>query len=350
MVSTPAPSGQDGAAAVGGRISRRTALKAGAVAAAATAFTLGGATTQARAAVPGLTEIWNQRFGDRLWDFRFTTSAMTLFPPSVRVILPDGYFSTNRRYPVLMLLHGGYPDGVDPAKRFPGNYLNWTRAGQGTAATDIAGKDVIIICPDGGNGGFYVNWKGPQGAVVNWEEFHVPQLMNWVDQRFRTIIGWKTKAVAGYSMGGYGAITYAARNPQVFASASSYSGVLDVFDANQVAVMTGAPVADGQLPGSIFQGDTAMMQQWNPRFRVDGLRGLRVFLSCGDGGNGLLDPAGWVQETTSGRTTNALRSDLDARGIRYTYRFLPGYTHNWPNWTSNFRADLPGILAALPHQ
>lgn len=340
---------QDAASRATAVFSRRTALKAGAVAAAATALTVGGATTQARAAVPGLTEIWNQRFGDRLWDFRFTTTAMTLFPPSVRVILPDGYFSTNRRYPVLMLLHGGHPEGVDPAKRFTGNYLDWTLHG-GIADREIAGKDVIIICPDGGNGGFYVNWKGPQGAVVNWEEFHVPQLMNWVDQRFRTIVGWKTKAVAGLSMGGYGAITYAARNPQVFASASSYSGVQDVFDANQIAVMTAAPAADGQLPGSIFQDDTAMMQQWNPRYRADGLRGLRIFLSCGDGGNGLQNPGAWVQETTSGRTTNALRGDLDARGIRYTYRFLPGFTHDWVNWRDNFHVDLPGIVAALPHQ
>lgn len=328
-------------------MSRRNLIRVGAATAALAAVGVRGTGT-AEASVPGLSEVWNKRISPRFWDFRFAASAMTLFQPSVRVILPDGYDQNpGRHYPVLLLLHGGHAEGVDPAKRFPGAYLDWTMHG-GIADRQTAGADVIIVCPDGGNGGFYVNWKGPQFATVNWEDFHVPQLMNWVDQRFRTIVGWKTKAVAGLSMGGYGAITYAARNPRVFCSASAYSGPVDVFDVNQVAVMTGAPVADGQLPGSIFQADTGMMQQWNPRALVESLRGIRLFLSSGDGAGG--DPASWIQESTVRRTQDAFVGDLRAHDIGVDYRFLPGGQHNWDSWNKFFGEDIGGILAALPHQ
>jgi len=270
---------------------------------------------------------------------------MTLFEPSIRVILPNGYDQNpGRRYPVLLLLHGGHPEGG-----MTGNFLDWTLHG-GIADRETVGQDVIIVCPDGGNGGFYVNWKGPQGATVNWEEFHIPQLMNWMDDNFRTIVGWKTKAVAGLSMGGYGALTYAARNPDVFSSASAYSGPCDVFDAAVSADMTVSPVVDGQSPGSIFQGDSTMMQLWNPRspVLVEVYRQLRVYVSSGDGATN--QPPADIQEIAVRGTMDAFTNDLRVRGIGFTYNRMPYATHDWVNWRDNFHRDLPGILGSLPHQ
>ncbi|MDQ2738857.1 MAG: hypothetical protein M3Y35_09650 [Actinomycetota bacterium] len=112
--------------------------------------------------------------------------------------------------------------------------------------------------------------------------------------------------------------------------------------------MTGSPVADSQLPGPNFQADTGMMQQWNPRFLVEQLRGIRLFMSSGDGNNG--DPASWIQESTVRRTNDALAGDLAARSIPGDYRYLPGGGHNCANWNQFVGQDIDGSLGAVPHQ
>lgn len=90
-----------------------------------------------------------------------TTSVETRFPgqPSAKatVLLPDGYHTSNKRYPVLYLLHGGLGDY--------GQFRNLGIEGL------TAGKEIIVVMPDGGFAGWYSNPAstsitiGPQ----NWE-------------------------------------------------------------------------------------------------------------------------------------------------------------------------------------
>ena len=49
------------------------------------------------------------------------------------------------RYPVLYLLHGAF-----------GNDADWTAVGDAEAIT--AGQPMIVVMPDGGQGGWYTNW------------------------------------------------------------------------------------------------------------------------------------------------------------------------------------------------
>ncbi|MDQ2738856.1 MAG: hypothetical protein M3Y35_09645 [Actinomycetota bacterium] len=147
----------------GARTFSRRTLPAGMPVVVVSAASLIGPTTAAHAAVSsrGITVINEFPPAGRFRDFSATDGRDDV----VRSLCPGdpaGRLRPEPRapYPVSLLLHGGHPEGVDPAQRFPGPYLDWTEHG-GIADQQTVGKDVIIVCPGGDNGGFYVNWKGP---------------------------------------------------------------------------------------------------------------------------------------------------------------------------------------------
>lgn len=137
-------------------------------------------------------------------------------PTNVRVLLPADYATSHKRYPVLLLLHGAGDDET-----------TWTNNTDVEALT--AGLDLIVVMPEGGknaNAGWYSNWvNGPQ-----WESYHIGELVPWVKANYRTA-AW---GVAGLSMGGYGAMEYASRHPDLFAVAGSFSGAVDNADGGPV--------------------------------------------------------------------------------------------------------------------
>jgi diacylglycerol O-acyltransferase / trehalose O-mycolyltransferase len=125
----------------------------------------------------------------------------------VRLLLP-AHFQTQpkRRWPALYLLHGCCD-----------TYVSWTRS------TDIeqltVKSDLLVVMPDGGKVGFYSNWRtGPQ-----WETFHTHELPQLLTSQYRAN---GKAAIAGVSMGGLGALGYAARHPDMYSAAASFSGIV----------------------------------------------------------------------------------------------------------------------------
>lgn len=128
------------------------------------------------------------------------------------VLLPEGYWESEERYPVLYLLHG-----------FSQNYTVWPRMG---VPEYTAGLDLIVVMPDAGNS-WYINWaKSAEGQKNDWETYIVHDLIEHVDETFRTIPRREGRAINGLSMGGYGALTLALRHPGLFCAAGSHSGAL----------------------------------------------------------------------------------------------------------------------------
>jgi len=126
-------------------------------------------------------------------------------------LLPVGYAESNKRYPVLYLLHGLF-----------GRYDDWvTRT---NLAEYAANYDVIIITPEG-HDSWYTDSAG--AATDKYESYFIRELISDVDARFRTIKDRRARGVAGLSMGGYGALKYGLKNPELFAFAASFSGALD---------------------------------------------------------------------------------------------------------------------------
>ena len=126
-------------------------------------------------------------------------------------LLPVGYAESNKRYPVLYLLHGLF-----------GRYDDWvTRTSLAEYAADY---DLIIITPEG-HDSWYTD--GSAAPSAKYESYLVRELVSDVDTRFRTIKDRRARGIAGLSMGGYGALKYGLKYPDQFAFAASLSGALD---------------------------------------------------------------------------------------------------------------------------
>lgn len=139
----------------------------------------------------------------------------SLFSPSLgimkkySILLPKGY-SSGTRYPVLFLLHG-----------YSGGHTDWTSR---TKLADYIGDTpLLIVMPDAENS-WYINSKTePQRRF---EDYVVIDLLAFVSRHYA--IDTTRMAIAGLSMGGYGALMLAFRHPTLFRFAASLSGALSI--------------------------------------------------------------------------------------------------------------------------
>src|SRR5436305_10111030 len=185
------------------------------------------------------------RLSPRLTHLVVTTPALD-FPAKVDVLLPDGYKRhPRRRYPVLYLLHGSFDD-----------QSSWTKKGKTEKLT--AGLPLIVVMPQaagkGQGGGWASDWRNERrGGPPKWETFTIRELVPWVDRHYRTRARRAGRAIAGLSMGGFSAMSYAVRHPDLFVAASSYSGATDTNNSKVWPVIELETSADGgQTPDAIW--------------------------------------------------------------------------------------------------
>lgn len=182
----------------------------------------------------------------------------------VRLLLP-AHFETQpkRRWPVLYLLHGCCD-----------TYLSWTRS------TDIEQltrkRDLLVVMPDGGPVGFYSNWRtGPQ-----WETFHTQELPQLLAAQYRAN---GKAAIAGVSMGGLGALGYAARHPGMYSAAASFSGIVHTrlsSDASQgyLGLVSSQGTPDPLALWGDPDADAATWKQHNPYDLAPQLTRIPLFI------------------------------------------------------------------------
>jgi putative tributyrin esterase len=128
-----------------------------------------------------------------------------------RILLPCGYQTGGGRLPVLYLLHGLY-----------GDYLNWdTRTNLERYAQ---GYKLIVVMPDAGDSWYTNSATDPKDKF---EDYIAKDLVAEIDGKFRTLRSRHARAIAGLSMGGYGALKIALRYHDDFAFGGSLSGALN---------------------------------------------------------------------------------------------------------------------------
>jgi diacylglycerol O-acyltransferase / trehalose O-mycolyltransferase len=270
----------------------------------------------------------HRRLDARLEEWTLRTPALT-GPTRVRVLLPAGYArDPGRRYPVLYLLHGADSDAT-----------SWTRFGEAEAIT--ARAPLIVVMPDGGRQGWYTDWyRGSRPVPPRWETYHVGELVPWIDAHFRTVASRRGRAIAGLSMGGYGALTYAARHPDVYAAAASFSGALEI----------GSEAALGPRAENAARWRAHLPISLASRLKALALVELRT----GNGRPGPLDRPGTPRDCGACDLERFLlpgnvrmHERLARLGVRHVWDDYGPGTHDWPYWRRDLRRTLPGLMRVL---
>jgi S-formylglutathione hydrolase FrmB len=134
-----------------------------------------------------------------------TLSRMTAF----NALLPEGVPGP---FPVLYLLHG-YSD----------DHTGWVR--RSSIERYVDAYPMIVIMPDGQHG-----WYTDAASLPfsNFDTYITQELVGFVDTMFPTIKERTGRAIAGLSMGGYGALKLALKHPDLFCAGHSFSGAVEI--------------------------------------------------------------------------------------------------------------------------
>jgi S-formylglutathione hydrolase FrmB len=307
------------------------------------------------ASADGITVVAQHQVDPRLIALTVSTGALN-GTANVRVLLPTGYAAhTKRRYPVLYLLHGT-----------SGGAADWTTMGGAEQTT--AGRPLIVVMPDiaqnDNGGGWCTDWynAGKYGRP-DWETFHIDQLIPWIDHDLRTRATRAGRAIAGLSQGGFCSMSYAARHPDLFSQALSYSGAPDTaYDLEAQALVT--PIInltetalDHVPPYSMFGPRTTNEINWaahDPTTLAENLRGMRLTMYTGNGKAGPYDPpipnpGASAIEAGVEQLTTMFHNRLDALGIPSSFTDYGPGTHSWPYWARDLRWSIGPIMTNFAH-
>lgn len=232
-----------------------------------------------------------------------------------RIILPADYSSLNEtpRYPVIYLLHG-----------LTGSFANWTDKTK--LAEYVAKHKFIIVTPEGGNG-WYTDSVSERDN--KYESYIVKELIPEIDKKFRTIADRDHRVIAGLSMGGYGAIKFGLKYPEMFSLAGSFSGALG---ATSFTVKNAGPSIGGGID-KIFGLENSDTRKANDIFALvreataEKIKGMPyIFQSCGT-------------EDLLIQNNREFLALLNEKKIPHEYRELPG-GHTWVFWDDQVREFL----------
>ena len=134
-------------------------------------------------------------------------------PMRVTVVTPDEAAPGNR-FPTVYILHG-----------HGGDYRTWTKVTRPDLPELADRFGMVFVMPDGRNSWY---WDSPEHPEMQMESFITRELVPYIDATLPTIPSRDKRAITGLSMGGHGALYLAMRHPDLFGSAGSMSGGVDI--------------------------------------------------------------------------------------------------------------------------
>lgn len=234
------------------------------------------------------------------------------------VCLPDGYDRSTDSYPILYLLHGGGCSNTD-----------WTVYGRLQTVVDslVAAcrmQKTIIVCPEA-NKDKMIWFDEPEWPF---EDYMFNELIPYIENRYRVAREAGKRSVAGFSMGGGGAVGYGLCHPEMFNVVYAMSAYLR---RQPLEFLKNDPLGEWRQHN---------VERHNPIRMVDGgdgkdverWRSVKWYVDCGDQDFTLEDNMDFVK---------ALR----ARHIGCETRVKAG-GHNWDYW----RPSLVNALIYISEQ
>lgn len=243
------------------------------------------------------------------------------------VYLPPSFDQgANKKYPVLYLLHGLW-----------GNNHDWTSRGHLQEVTDrLIGsgetREMVIVTPYAGgnphieqNGYFDMpGWK--------YEEFFFTEFLPYIENTYRVIGDKDHRAIAGLSMGGGGATSYAQRHSEMFCAVYAMSALMSIPEGdlkseylqNDKFSLLQRTVVEKSCVKYVLEADSALKEQ---------LCRVQWFVDCGDD-DFLLD--------RNIEFYQAMRNS----GIPCQFRVRDG-AHDFEYWHSALYTCLPFVTRAF---
>jgi S-formylglutathione hydrolase FrmB len=228
-----------------------------------------------------------------------------------RVIVPE---RKTGPFPTLYLLHGLSDD-----------HTAWTA--RTSVERYVEDLPLIVVMPNGQRGWYTDAVNKPSEGF---ETYIARELVGFVDATFPTIAARGGRALAGLSMGGYGALKLALKNPDLFCAAHSFSGAVDMSSRNlndntqwvkELKLVFGDVIAG--TPNDLF----ALTKDGDPATRP------AISFDCG------------VKDFLI-EDNRRFHAHLNALGIDHVYAEYPG-DHNWEYWDTHIQDALPWIARQL---
>jgi putative tributyrin esterase len=252
--------------------------------------------------------------GVTMVDVRFYSNALGREMP-YRIIFPTK-LSAGKKLPVLYLLHGG-----------GGGFRDWSNY------SDVAGyaeKGLILVMLEG-NSSYYVN--SADHPRDRYEDYITRDLIADVEGKFPAATGRANRAIAGVSMGGFGALVLALKHPDLFGFAGGLSSALDV-PSRPFSIKR---LGQWRQHRSIFGPKGGQHQRENDPLTL--VRSAApentpyFFLTCGDQ-DGLLP------------TNRQFAALLQQRHFKHEFHTSPG-GHDWNQWNSHVPALIDSLTKHL---
>jgi S-formylglutathione hydrolase FrmB len=333
--------------------------------------TSGAAPGSARAAVHGDVVLVHSGYGIKVKSVKVIDArqlSVTIAPDAlapreinVRVLLPVDYDPrSDVPYPVLYLFPGT-----------SGHSSDWMTVGDAPKTT--APYRLITVSSDigfdGDGGSWFTNWVDQHTSLgkSQWETYDIHELIPWVDANLDTIRSRSGRAVAGLSMGGYGATELAARHPDLFVQQAAFSGAPDIdrdlearLGAEAVigATMVGLNGVSANAPFGNHISDEINWEGHDPARLITNLRPIKLWFATADGLPGQYDdpvtnPVGYLEPAAIESLTH-VSTDLFVQHLRaahmtaYVYDYGSG-THTWPYWARDFKKFIPTLMQTFAH-
>ncbi len=243
------------------------------------------------------------------------------------VMLPPSYAQNNlRRYPVAYYLHG-----LGDNEQSLVNLGGWAIYDRLMREKKIG--EFVVASPAGFES-FYIN---SLDGKFRYEDFFLREFLPAMEKKYRIGSSRRGRGIMGISMGGFGALHYAFKYPEMFAGVS----------ANMPALIEHLPSKCYQEPqrtlmGKVF-GDPSDMAFYEKNSvlhlastaSLSALKRMTIYFDCG-----AQDRYGFNAGTA------ALDRLLTRRGIPHEVHIYPG-GHDWPYVLEHFAASLEAQSKAL---
>jgi S-formylglutathione hydrolase FrmB len=222
----------------------------------------------------------------------------------VTIVTPDSY-DGSVPMPVLYLLNG-----------WSGDHRHWLERGKVGCLADR--YEVILVMPDTGYDSWYFDSKVT--PEYQYETFVSNELVEYVDSNYKTIADRCGRAVTGLSMGGHGALFLAFRHQDVYGSAGSMSGGVDI---RPFPEKWGISKRLGTIEENPQAWEENTVINLTHLLKPDS---LNLIIDCGTGD--------FFYEVNCN-----LHKKLLDQGIPHDFISRPG-VHNWPYWSNSIKYQI----------